>query len=311
MTLGGGTESTLVLDVAFWIVALSTIVAAIAVVQNKDVFSAALCLVVAFIGTAATFVLLRAEFLAIVQVIIYVGAIAVLMLFAILMTRDVGEGSPSNRLRVPALVLAVLFFATTAFAVLKTDWNELNDVLPQDGVTSGATLSSETVGVINDIYANTVPHIAGLLLRDYVLAFEAASVLLLAAVVGALALVREREPMRLENFLLLGAILFAIGLYGALTKRNTVTVLMALELMFNAVNITAVALSRYVVPATLANNPAAVSEDAVRMLLTGQIFTIFIITVAAAEVALGVAIVITLYRNRETVFMTDANQMRH
>ena len=112
--------------------------------------------------------------------------------------------------------------------------------------------------------------------------------------------------MSLESFLIVGAILFAVGLYGALSKRNAITVLMSLELMFNAVNITAVALSRYVVPARL------VSDDGfVPLLLTGQVFAVFIITVAAAEVALGVAIVIAIYRNRDTVFVTDATQMRH
>jgi NADH:ubiquinone oxidoreductase subunit K len=112
--------------------------------------------------------------------------------------------------------------------------------------------------------------------------------------------------MSLENFLIVGAIIFAIGLYGALSKRNAITVLMSLELMFNAVNITVVAMSRYVVPARL------VSDDGVvPLLLTGQVFAVFIITVAAAEIALGVAIVIAMYRNRETVFVTDATQMRH
>lgn len=117
--------------------------------------------------------------------------------------------------------------------------------------------------------------------------------------------------MSLENFLILGAALFSIGLYGALSKRNAVAVLISIELMFNAVNITAVALSRYVVPASLASSPSAASDEVVRLLLTGQVFTIFIITVAAAEIALGVAIVIAMYRNRETVFVTDASQMRH
>ena len=116
--------------------------------------------------------------------------------------------------------------------------------------------------------------------------------------------------MGLESFMLVGAAVFVIGLYGSLSKRNAVTVLMSLELMFNAVNITAVAMSRYVVPAKLTQgtaDPAAVAQ----FLLTGQVFAIFIITVAAAEVALGVAIVIAIYRNRQTVFVTDANQMRH
>ena len=117
--------------------------------------------------------------------------------------------------------------------------------------------------------------------------------------------------MSLENFLILGAILFSIGLYGALSKRNAIAVLMSIELMFNAVNITAVALSRYVVPASLLGDSASITDQAARTLLTGQIFSIFIITVAAAEIALGVAIVIALYRNRETVFVTDATQLKN
>ena len=117
--------------------------------------------------------------------------------------------------------------------------------------------------------------------------------------------------MSLENFLIVGGIIFSIGLYGTLSKRSAIAVLMSLELMFNGVNITAVALSRYVVPAGLAQNPAETADQVVRLLLTGQVFAVFIITVAAAEIALGVAIVIAIYRNRQTVFVTDANQMRH
>ena len=117
--------------------------------------------------------------------------------------------------------------------------------------------------------------------------------------------------MSLEGFLIVGAAIFAIGLFGALSKRNAITVLMSLELMFNAVNITAGALSRYVLPGRLAPLPPAATDEVVRLLLTGQVFAVFIITVAAAEVALGVAIVIAIYSNRETVFVTDANQMRH
>lgn len=117
--------------------------------------------------------------------------------------------------------------------------------------------------------------------------------------------------MSLENFLIVSAVLFTIGLYGALSKRNAITVLMSIELMFNAVNLTAVALSRYVVPHALADAGPGASQDVAQFLLTGQVFAIFIITVAAAEVALGLAIVIAIYRNRETVFVTDAAQMRN
>ena len=108
----------------------------------------------------------------------------------------------------------------------------------------------------------------------------------------------------------MAAIIFAIGLYGALSKRNAITVLMSIELMFNAVNITAVAFSRFIVPAGLAQNPQASADEVVQFLLTGQMFSIFIITVAAGEVALGLAIVIAIYRNKQSVFVTDVSEMK-
>jgi NADH:ubiquinone oxidoreductase subunit K len=89
----------------------------------------------------------------------------------------------------------------------------------------------------------------------------------------------------LEHYLILSAILFSLGLYGVLIKRNAVIILMCIEIMLNAVNIALVAFSRYVTP----------------LMLTGQIFTIFVMAVAAAEAAVGIAIIITIYRNRETI----------
>ena len=130
--------------------------------------------------------------------------------------------------------------------------------------------------------------------------------------------------MNLENFLILSGVIFSIGLYGALSKKNVITVIMSIELMFNAVNIALVAFSRYVVPQGIAVDPVgaeaevgaalaagtALGETVLSTLLTGQIFAIFVITIAAAEVALGLGIVIAMYRNRETVDITQANLMR-
>ncbi len=116
--------------------------------------------------------------------------------------------------------------------------------------------------------------------------------------------------MTLENVLLVSAILFAIGLYGALAKRNTIVVLMSIEIMFNAVNVAAIAFSRYTVPQGLTEDPLTVTAEAVQRALTGQVFAIFVVTVAAAEVALGLALVIAVYRSRRTVEVTDLNTMR-
>ena len=111
--------------------------------------------------------------------------------------------------------------------------------------------------------------------------------------------------MTLERFLILGAILFGIGLYGVLSKKHAIAVLMSLEIMFNGVNVTAVALSRYTVPYPVPDT----FEAASRFLLTGHVFTVFIITVAAAEVALGLAIIIAIYRTRQSVLVTDAKEL--
>ncbi len=89
----------------------------------------------------------------------------------------------------------------------------------------------------------------------------------------------------LEHYLILSAILFSIGLYGALAKHNAIVIMMCIEIMLNGVNIALVAFSRYITP----------------LELTGQVFAIFTMVVAAAEAAVGLAIIIAIYRNYETI----------
>ena len=180
--LGQDTEASLLVNIIFWVIAASSIIAALAVVVLRDLFRAALFLIVSFLGVAGMFVLLRAEFLAVVQVLVYVGAISVLIIFAILMTRDVEEGSPSNRFRLPMAIFSVLFAAVAIYVAVSTNWNTLESAIAAGTITNR----------IGEVYSNTIPWIGRLLLRDFVLAFEVASVVLLAALIGALALIRER-----------------------------------------------------------------------------------------------------------------------
>ena len=109
--------------------------------------------------------------------------------------------------------------------------------------------------------------------------------------------------MSLESMLIVGAILFCIGLYGSLARRNALAVLMSIELMLNGVNLTMVAFARYVAPAGLQENVAAV--------LTGQVFAVFIITVAAAEISLGLGIVFAMYRSSESIDLSEATELRN
>lgn len=98
--------------------------------------------------------------------------------------------------------------------------------------------------------------------------------------------------MLLNQFLLLGAILFAIGVYGVIARRNGVAVLMSIELILNAVNINLIAFSAY------------------HGNLSGQVFALFVIAVAAAEVGVGLAIVLAIYRNRKSVDLDELDLMR-
>jgi NAD(P)H-quinone oxidoreductase subunit 4L len=98
----------------------------------------------------------------------------------------------------------------------------------------------------------------------------------------------------LEHYLVLSAVLFCIGLFGAITRRNAVVILMCIELMLNAVNISLVAFSSYIVP----------------QLLTGQVFAIFVMVVAAAEVAVGLAIILAIYRGMTDIDVNNINLLK-
>ncbi|MDJ0508947.1 MAG: NADH-quinone oxidoreductase subunit NuoK [Crocosphaera sp.] len=100
--------------------------------------------------------------------------------------------------------------------------------------------------------------------------------------------------MQLEFCLLLAAALFCIGIYGLVISRNAVRVLMSIELLLNAVNLNLMGFSNFLDPVGI----------------KGQIFTVFVITVAAAEAAVGLAIVLTIYRNRETTDMEQFNLLK-
>ena len=101
-------------------------------------------------------------------------------------------------------------------------------------------------------------------------------------------------PIPLQDYLIVASLLFCIGVWGLINSRNAVRVLMSIELMLNAVNINLMAFSSYLDGS----------------LIRGQVFTVFVITVAAAEAAVGLAILLSLFRNRVTVDMESFNLLR-
>jgi NADH-quinone oxidoreductase subunit J len=158
-------------NVSFWIIAVVMAAAAIGVVTMKNIVHAALALVVVLAGAAAQYVLLQAEFLGIVQVLIYIGAVIVLFLFGIMLTRAPMRKSAEydNDQRPLAGAVALLIFGVLAYLLVdEFSSDKLN--LTQPTATSA---------------------IADSIFRSYVVAFEAVSMLLLAALIGAIVLARR------------------------------------------------------------------------------------------------------------------------
>jgi NADH-quinone oxidoreductase subunit K len=102
----------------------------------------------------------------------------------------------------------------------------------------------------------------------------------------------------LSKFLVIGGLLFVIGIAGVLTRRNILVIFMSIELILNAANLNFIAFSRYL---QVTGNVNAVA---------GQLFTVFVIVVAAAEAAIGLGIVIALYRNKETIWVDEIDLLK-
>ncbi|MSQ15610.1 MAG: NADH-quinone oxidoreductase subunit J [Dehalococcoidia bacterium] len=157
--------------IAFYILAGLTTISAIMVVSLRNIFHSVLFLVLSFAGIAGIYVTLNAEFVAAIQVLIYAGAIVVLMLFAMMLTTNaMTEGNPAGHLRPPAMLTAFLFFITVAYVGVVTPWQPRAASAPTDFSING---------------------IADLLFNVYVLPFEISSVLLLVAMIGAIVLARD------------------------------------------------------------------------------------------------------------------------
>jgi len=159
--------------IAFWMLSAVTIGAAVATASVRNLIHAVVFLVVSFMGVAGLYITLSADFVAVAQILIYAGAISVLMIFAIVLTPRGERANAEGFLRLPALLLAVLLGATLIFVAIDTDW----------AIADRAGFE-ETASVIGEA-----------LLDKYVLPFEIASVLLLVAMLGAIILVRPESAM--------------------------------------------------------------------------------------------------------------------
>jgi len=162
--------------VAFWMLAAITVGSAIGTAAVRNLIHAVVFLVISFTGVAGLYITLSADFLAVTQVLIYVGAISILVLFAVMLTPRADRGNQEGFLRLPAVLLSGLVAATMIFVALDTDWN-----------------ISDRAG-----FEDTATDIGEALLDRFVLPFEIASVLLLVAMLGAIVLVRPEGAVEEE-----------------------------------------------------------------------------------------------------------------
>jgi NADH:ubiquinone oxidoreductase subunit 6 (subunit J) len=159
--------------IIFGLSSLVTLGAALAVVTHKNILHSAFYLVLSFVGVASIYVLLEAPFIAVVQVLVYIGAIAILIVFAIMLTRRLYSEDliQRNAQWVWSALGAAVLFLVLGWIVYSANWPVVRQAIPEDAIT----LMGQD------------------LLSTYVVPFEIASVLLLAALVGAILIGRERE----------------------------------------------------------------------------------------------------------------------
>jgi NADH-quinone oxidoreductase subunit J len=161
------------LEISFWIMAVVMIAAALAVIFLRNVFRAALSLILCFITVAGIYITLSADFLAAVQILIYVGAISVLIILGIMMTREVQKGSPVNKLRLPAAIVAAVLLGILVYAVTAAPWR----------ISSQAPLTPTTMPLATKLFSE----------NGFILPVEIGAVLLLAAILGAIVVTRENK----------------------------------------------------------------------------------------------------------------------
>ena len=265
-------------DALFWILASVMIIAGLLVVTMKDIIRCGLAMIVCFGALAGIYVLMGAPLIGAAQVIVYIGAISVLILFAIMLTQT--KDAPSRlvfQTQVgPAAVAAVVVAVIIALAVAATDWGA-----SAERVIAGA--SDVAIGPVHRLRAAV---------RD-----------------------RQRAPARrgrrrrlpgqartgrtvvsdsLDAYLVLAGLLFAIGTFGFLARRNAISMLMSIELMLNGVNLSIVAFGAFI--------PTLGAQ--------GSVIALMVMAVAAAEATVGLAIVIAIYRNKGTPLVDEYDAMK-
>ena len=300
---------------AFYLFAGIVVLSGVMVILAKNPVHSVLWLILAFFNAAGLFVLLGAEFLAMILVIVYVGAVAVLFLFVVMMLDiDFASLRAGFARYLPfGLTIAALLFAELLLVLGASNFGPIVPSAAHAPVIAGSGMTNTQA-------------LGSLIYTRYVYIFQAAGMVLLTAMIGAIVLTHRSRPgtkrqnigqqvarqagrgdaqgargqrrrcramIGLGHYLTVGAILFVLGVLGIfMNRKNVIVILMSIELILLSVNINFVAFSAF-------------AHD-----LVGQVFAMFVLTVAAGEAAIGLAILVLYFRNRGTIAVDDINMMK-
>ena len=203
-------EVSTLTTIAFWAASAMTLGFAVIVVTQRDVFRAAIALAGSFLGVGILYFVLSAEFVGVVQILVYVGAISVLMAFAVMFIQDIASGSRPAQGRLVGAAVAVLIFAALAFTAYNTQWSSMDEITDPIAVAAltegfvevgtGDDIVIAAPGFVDDeqvvienggAFTDSTGSLGVLLVREYMLAFEIIGLLLVASLIGGLLLMRD------------------------------------------------------------------------------------------------------------------------
>ena len=173
--------------ISTYAILLLSLAAALGVVLSKNIFHSALCLVATLLGIAALYLALQAEFIAVVQILLYVGAVMTLIIFAIMLTHRIADQTipQTNRQSLPAVLALSGFVILVGSLLCKMDWSLVKNV-------GAPFMAPYSQGVINHAPTSVDALVLGkALLGEYVFPFEAVSIVLIAGLIGAVVIARK------------------------------------------------------------------------------------------------------------------------
>ena len=271
-------------SIFFYTFSIIAIISAIMVTVSKNTVHSVFFLILDFISISCLFIMIGAEFLGMIMLIVYVGAVAVLFLFVVMMLNVAQQKNQwfaskesSGHIPVGLIISTIIFFE---LIIVIGGWKYKPDLFDINNTTNNFNMSNtHSLGQV--------------LYTDYIHVFQLSGMILLVAMIGAIVLTfRKREGVKTQSYLKQISRERSEGIGIFLNRKNIIVILMSIELILLAVNINLVAFSIFL-------------GD-----LTGQVFTLFILTVAAAEAAIGLAIIVVYYRNSGTIRVEEIDQLK-